>query len=67
MQLSLDEQKAVISAWKDRDNTQAHGIRLSGQKYFTLSVSDRSVYGKKGVRARLTPYMIHDVQLTNFN
>jgi len=46
--LTADEQKAAISAWKDQAATQAHGVRLGGQKYFTLSVTDRSVYGKKG-------------------
>ncbi|RPD65417.1 profilin [Lentinus tigrinus ALCF2SS1-7] len=46
--LSADEQKTIVSAFNDPANTQAHGIRLAGQKFFTLSANDRSVYGKKG-------------------
>lgn len=53
MQLSPDEQKAAVKAFNDFDATQANGIRLSGQKYFTLSANERSIYGKKGVRARI--------------
>lgn len=66
MQLSPEEQQAAISAFADPAKTQAGGIRLCGQKYFTISVSDRSVYGKQKVRARLAPYMISDAQLTTF-
>lgn len=66
MQLSLDEQKAAISAFNDPTVTQANGVRLSGQKFFTLSADKRSVYGKKQVRARPTPHTIHDAKLTNF-
>ena len=50
LQVSQDEQKAVINAFKDKDAVQASGVRLAGQKYFTLSASDRSVYVKKQVR-----------------
>jgi profilin len=45
--LSPEEQKAAISAWKDPTATQSGGVRLAGQKFFTLQVTDRSVYGKK--------------------
>jgi len=45
--LSLDEQKAVISLFADPASAQAHGVRLANTKYFTLSVNDRSYYGKK--------------------
>ncbi|KAJ3524030.1 hypothetical protein NM688_g8632 [Phlebia brevispora] len=46
--LSSDEQKAVIHAFENQDQVQASGIRLAGEKYFTLSVNERSIYGKKG-------------------
>ncbi len=39
-----------MNAFKDPTTTQASGIRLAGQKFFTLQANDRSVYGKKGVR-----------------
>ncbi|KAF8552791.1 profilin [Imleria badia] len=45
--LSPDEQKAVINAFKNPEVTQANGVRLAGQKFFTLSCNDRSLYGKK--------------------
>ncbi|EIM83781.1 profilin [Stereum hirsutum FP-91666 SS1] len=45
--LSPEEQKAVINAFVDPTSTQASGFRLAGQKYFTLQVNDRSIYGKK--------------------
>lgn len=49
MQLSADEQKAIIAAHKNTDQVQANGIRLAGEKYFTLQANDRSIYGKKQV------------------
>ena len=49
-QLSPEEQKAVTGAFSNPGQTQASGVRLAGQKYFTLSIDDRSIYGKKGVR-----------------
>ncbi|OBZ78368.1 Profilin-1B [Grifola frondosa] len=45
--LSPDEQKAILAGYTHPDQVQANGIRLAGQKYFTLSVNDRSIYGKK--------------------
>lgn len=46
-QLSLDEQKAIVSAFNNPETTQASGIRLAGQKFFTLQCNARSIYGKK--------------------
>lgn len=40
----------MINAFVDPTSTQASGFRLAGQKYFTLQVNDRSIYGKKQVR-----------------
>lgn len=48
-QLSPEEQKAIIAAHANSEQTQASGIRLAGQKYFTLLVDSRSIYGKKQV------------------
>jgi len=46
--LTPEEQKAILTAHAHPDTTQANGIRLAGQKYFTLQANDRSIYGKKG-------------------
>ncbi|KAI0071356.1 profilin [Panus rudis PR-1116 ss-1] len=46
--LSPEEQKALIDGFASPDKVQASGIRLAGQKFFTLSANDRSIYGKKG-------------------
>ncbi|EJF63924.1 profilin, partial [Dichomitus squalens LYAD-421 SS1] len=46
--LSTEEQAAVVRAFSKPDEAQANGIRLAGQKFFTLSANDRSIYGKKG-------------------
>ena len=43
----------MIKAHSSPDAAQANGIRLAGQKYFTLSANPRSIYGKKGVRPSL--------------
>ena len=48
-QLSPDEQKAVINAFSNPEQTQAQGIRLAGQKFFTLQADPERVYGKKAV------------------
>ena len=63
-QLSAAEQTAALSAFNDAGRTQASGIRLAGQKYFTLQANERSVYGKKGVRDLLprpapSPLILH--------
>jgi profilin len=52
-QLSLDEQKAILTAYAEREETQKNGIRLSGHKFFALRVDDRSIYLKKGVWLKL--------------
>ncbi|KAL5483590.1 PFY1 [Sanghuangporus weigelae] len=46
--LTADEQKAAINAFTNPSETQAHGIKLAGQKFFTLQATDQHVYGKKG-------------------
>lgn len=48
-QLSPQEQKDIVASFSDKTKTQANGLRVAGQKFFTLQVSDRSVYLKKGV------------------
>ena len=49
-QLSQDEQTALINAYKNQSHVQANGLRLAGQKYFTLQIDDRSIYLKNKVR-----------------
>lgn len=51
MQLSADEQKAVLNAFKDPSAVQASGLRLAGNKFFALQANDRSIYLKKQVRS----------------
>ncbi|KAK7691569.1 hypothetical protein QCA50_004968 [Cerrena zonata] len=45
--LSPEEQQALISGFVSPDQVQANGVRLAGQKFFTLVVNDRSIYVKK--------------------
>lgn len=40
-----------MNAFNNPGSAQASGIRLAGQKFFTLQANDRSIYGKKAVRA----------------
>ncbi|KAL1671609.1 profilin [Schizophyllum commune] len=47
-ELSPAEQAAILAAFGDAASVQANGLRLAGEKYFTLQVTDRSVYLKKG-------------------
>ncbi|GJJ12912.1 hypothetical protein Clacol_007159 [Clathrus columnatus] len=51
--LSPQEQSAILAAHTNPDATQANGIRLCNQKFFTLSVNARSVYGKKSAEGCL--------------
>lgn len=53
--LSPQEQAAAIAVFSKLDETLANGIRLEGKKFFTISATPRSVYGKKGVRGRRPP------------
>ncbi|TFK66020.1 profilin [Pluteus cervinus] len=46
-QLSTEEQHALINGFKNPDTVQTSGVKLAGQKFFTLSVNDRSIYVKK--------------------
>ncbi|KAF8587609.1 profilin [Ramaria rubella] len=45
--LSSQEQTAAIESFSKPDQTQANGIRLAGNKFFTIQTGERSVYGKK--------------------
>ncbi|KAJ3511247.1 hypothetical protein NLJ89_g4209 [Agrocybe chaxingu] len=45
--LSPVEQKAIVDGFSKPDSVQANGVRLAGQKFFTLSVSDRTIQAKK--------------------
>ncbi|KAF8266232.1 profilin [Lactarius quietus] len=42
-----NEQKEIVAAFKSADIAQANGIRLSGQKFFTVKADERSIYVKK--------------------
>lgn len=50
-QLSTEEQKAIVDGFTSPDQIQASGVRLAGQKYFTLSVVGRTIQAKKAVRS----------------
>ncbi|KAI0691432.1 profilin [Cytidiella melzeri] len=45
--LSSEEQKVITTLHASPDTAQANGIRLAGQKYFTIEANPRSIYGKK--------------------
>ncbi|KJA14205.1 hypothetical protein HYPSUDRAFT_49366 [Hypholoma sublateritium FD-334 SS-4] len=45
--LSTEEQKAIVDGFTNPDQIQASGVRLAGQKYFTLSVVGRTIQAKK--------------------
>ena len=46
-QLNPDEQKSIVSAFANLDAIRASGVRLAGDKYFTLSADNRSIVVKK--------------------
>ncbi|KAI0090648.1 profilin [Irpex rosettiformis] len=45
--LSPEEQTNIIGLHSNPTAAQANGFRLAGDKYFTLTVNERSIYGKK--------------------
>ncbi|KAF7377457.1 Profilin [Mycena sanguinolenta] len=45
--LSPEEQKAIVDAFGNLANVQAHGVRLAGVKFFTQKADDRTIHGKK--------------------
>lgn len=58
LQLSAEEQKAVLNAFKDPAAVQASGLRLAGNKFFTLQANERSIYLKKQVRQLFSCFKI---------
>ncbi|KAI6040245.1 profilin [Pisolithus marmoratus] len=46
--LSPAEQKAIVNAFKNPTETQAHGLRLAGRKFFVLSATEDQILGKQG-------------------
>ena len=48
-QLTAEEQKAIIAGFDDPSGLQAGGVRANGKKFFTLGVTQRTIYGKQGV------------------
>ncbi|KAE9393884.1 Profilin/allergen [Gymnopus androsaceus JB14] len=46
--LAPEEQKALVDAFSHTDVVQASGLRIAGEKYFTLQANPRSIYLKKG-------------------
>jgi len=46
--LTPEEQRAIVTAFDNPEKTQGSGVRLAGQKFFTLQSTERSIYGKKG-------------------
>jgi hypothetical protein len=39
-----------VGAFGNLEAVQTSGLRLAGAKFFTTTATDRSIYGKKGVR-----------------
>ena len=50
LNVSTEEQTAIIKGLDDPSPLQANGIFVSGKKYLTLQANPRSIYGKAGVR-----------------
>ncbi|KAF9491050.1 Profilin/allergen [Pleurotus eryngii] len=48
LQISPEEQAAIVAAHKDLDHVRANGIRIAGVKYFVTSAEGGTVIGKKG-------------------
>ena len=48
LNLSTEEQHAIIQGLTDPSHLQANGIYVSGKKYLTLQANPRSIYGKAG-------------------
>ena len=48
--LALDQAQVqtILNGFKDASAIREQGIKLNGQKYFTLRADDRSIYGKNG-------------------
>ncbi|KAI0254572.1 profilin [Lactifluus subvellereus] len=46
--LSPQEQREVLASFNEPDKVQTSGVRLVGQKFFTLQADARSIYVKKG-------------------
>lgn len=46
-----------MNAFKNPEAAQANGVFLAGKKYMTLSVDERSLYAKQGVRDACHPYI----------
>lgn len=44
--ISPQEQDAIVKAFTNAEKLRAEGIRLAGQKYFTISVEERTIQGK---------------------
>ncbi|KAI9441372.1 profilin [Lactarius indigo] len=45
--LSPQEQKDIVAAFTNSDHVRTNGLKLVGQKFFTLQANDRSIYLKK--------------------
>ncbi|KAH9476062.1 Profilin-1A [Psilocybe cubensis] len=45
--ITPEEQKAIIAGFSAPDTIQASGVRLAGQKFYTLFVIDRTIQAKK--------------------
>ncbi|KAI9465850.1 profilin [Lactarius psammicola] len=45
--LSPQEQKDIVAAFANPSQVQANGLKLVGQKFFTLQANERSIYLKK--------------------
>ncbi|KAI6134615.1 profilin [Pisolithus croceorrhizus] len=44
--LSPAEQKAIVNAFKNLPEAQAHGVRLAGRKFFVLNAAGDQILGK---------------------
>jgi len=64
--LSTEEQTAAIQAFSNLDKTREIGIRLAGDKFFTLQAEGRSVYAKKGADGAILVKTTQAVLVTEY-
>ncbi|KAE8347841.1 profilin-1A [Aspergillus arachidicola] len=47
-ELSTDEQQAITEAHNNPEHTLSSGLKLAGEKFFSLSANPRSIYLRNG-------------------
>ncbi|EOR01361.1 hypothetical protein E3P92_01531 [Wallemia ichthyophaga] len=66
-QLTPEEQRAIIGSFSNSEATQASGIKLNGQKFFTLQADEGKVYGKKGPNGCVIVRTVQAILVTEYD